>query len=185
MKKFLMIALLSAPFLSFSQNKTTEDTKAPATDSKTPTTEPAGKGKGVLKEYNPEVIYGELITFENNGRVSLRMDFGRDLQTNLKDKDLVAQIETLRETSFTNIPDAINYLASQGYRLINSYNFMNGGRSETHFLFEKRIVKGPGSDNVGGIQKPPMNPTPRDPAVRPNDTKPAGKTDSKTDGKKK
>ena len=182
MKKILMIALLCAPFLSFSQTKTPDPAK-------TPTKEGAGAGPGktanVPKEYTPEVIYGELITFENNGRMSIRMDFGRDVQTNINDKELLAMLENVRETSFTSIPDAINYLASLGFRLINSYNFVNAGRSETHFLFEKRLVKGPGTDNVGGIQRPPANPTPRDPAVRPTDTKPAGKTDSKTDGKKK
>jgi hypothetical protein len=178
MKKILMIALLSAPFLGFSQGKTPETPRTTSTDA-------AGKAAAGPKEYTPEVIYGELVAFENNGRMSIRMDFGRDLQTNLKDKETIGMLETLRETSFTNIPDAINYLAAQGFRLINSYNFLNGPKTETHFLFEKRLIKGPGADNVGGIQKPPMNPVPRDPAVRPSDTKPAGKTDTKTDGKKK
>ncbi len=182
MKKILMIALLCTPFLSFSQDKTPDSAKSPAKDGAGAT---AGKTPAGPKEYTPEVMYGELITFENNGRMSIRMDFGRDLQTNLKDKELIGLIDALRETSFTNIPDAINYLSAQGFRLINSYNFVNSGRTETHFLFEKRLVKAPGTDNIGGVQKPPANPTPRDPAVRPTETKPAGKTDSKADGKKK
>ncbi|MDZ4751535.1 MAG: hypothetical protein SGI87_07980 [Flavobacteriales bacterium] len=170
MKKILIIALMCAPMLSFAQTKTTDAAA------------PSGKSTAALpKEYTPESIFGTLIVFENNARTSIRMDFGRELGVSLKDKDLVLQIETLRETQFLSIPDAINFLSSQGYRLVNSFNFTNNGKIETHFLFEKRVTKAPGTGEVGGVQRPPANPAPRDPAARPNPGAPA---DTKTKEKK-
>jgi hypothetical protein len=95
---------------------------------------------------NPEVIYVELVASSTNsaGALTIKADFGREILSALTDKELAKQLTELRTTAFPSMPDAMNYLASQGYKLQQNYEVHDkDGKPETHFVFEKRLPRKP------------------------------------------
>ena len=164
MKKILVLAIAALPLFAFAQDK-----KETVQKSDAKTTE-----KPVLT--NPENIFIELVVTQGPVGSIIKADVGRESITTLSDKELVKQLGELRTTSFSNMPDALNFLASIGFKYQNSYIvYDKDGKAETHLVFEKRINKKPAGD---GTSKPAR---PERPAVdtkgegKPTDTKPTEK----------
>ncbi|MBL7941299.1 MAG: hypothetical protein JNM00_00945 [Flavobacteriales bacterium] len=154
MKKLLLTALICAPVIFQAQTK--------------PAVTPAAKDPAQKESprYNVETMYSELIIAENQNKISLRLDFGQDLMTNLTDKESIAQIEQMRTMQFTSVADVLNYAASAGWKMTNSYSLNRATGSETHIVLEKRLMRKPGADGKGGVQPPVERPV-ADPAARP------------------
>lgn len=128
MKNVLMLALVIAPMLGFSQ------TKEQPKDSKV---------ENKFAIVNPEIIYLELIIGTNSvGAQTIRVDFGREIMNTMNDKDVAKQLAEMRSLAFPTVPDAMNYLASLGYRFQQNYQtFDKEGKVDTHIVYEKRMAK--------------------------------------------
>lgn len=166
MKKLLMIALAALPFFANAQDKgTVAATSAPKPN----------ENKFAIE--NPEVIFVELISSTNSaGAQVIKADFGREILSALSDKELAKQLTELRSTTFPSMPDAMNYLASMGYKLQQNYVVTDkDGKTETHFVYEKRLPRKP-ADGAQGKPRP-ERPTGDKPAtdVKPADKAPAAK----------
>ena len=164
MKKIIVLAIAALPLFAFAQDK-----KETVQGSDAKTTE-----KPVLS--NPENIFIELVITQGPVGSVIKADVGRETLAGLSDKELVKQLGELRTTPFSNMPDALNFLASIGFKYQNSYIvYDKDGKAETHLVFEKRINKKPAGD---GSTKPAR---PERPAVdtkgesKPSDTKPTEK----------
>jgi hypothetical protein len=169
MKKIVILALMVAPFMGFSQAKPVP-------------TEADKKKSEQFKVSNPEFFYLEVVLTETSVGNSIRIDFGREQMTSLEDKELMAQLTEMRSTQFTNVPDLTAYLSSIGFKYNASYQTMNGGKNETHLMFEKRMGRKPGSmqgnaDGKGAkpAVEPGMPPTPTTPAPSGNKATKPGK----------
>jgi hypothetical protein len=168
MKKMLILALAALPLFGIAQDKEKQGT--------TTTTAPAKTQENKFAIENPEVIFVELVvSTAPNGTTAIRADFGREILTALSDKDLVKQLTELRSMSFPSMPDAMNYLANQGFKFQQNYTFSDkDGKQENHFVFEKRMPRKGAAD---GSAKPnrPERPEGTKPST---ETKPADKTPS-------
>jgi hypothetical protein len=178
MKKIIMIAIAALPVFSFAQDK-----ERPAATT-TPATTQAKPNENKFAIENPEVIYLELVVGTNSaGAQTIKADFGREILSSLADKELAKQLTELRTLAFPSVPDAMNYLANQGYKLQQNYETTDReGKVDTHFLFEKRMAR---KQQAGdGVAKPrPERPTEGQtkPAAttRPAERTPAAKPDEK------
>jgi hypothetical protein len=128
MKHILLMGLFLLPMLGFSQAK--EQPKD-------------GKVENKFAIVNPEIIYLELIIGTNSvGAQTIRVDFGREIMNTMNDKDVAKQLADMRSLSFPTVPDAMNYLASLGYRFQQNYQtFDKEGKVDTHIVYEKRLAK--------------------------------------------
>jgi hypothetical protein len=174
MKKILILALAVMPFVAFSQDKTTTGTAAT----------PAKTSESKFAIENPEVIFVELISSSNStGTQVIKADFGREIISSLTDKEVTKQLTELRTMSFPSMPDALNYMASLGYKFQQNYVTNDrDNKTETHFVFEKRMPRKPNAE--GGVGKPrpdrPEGNRPPDTQVNPNEKTPTTKPGEKT-----
>jgi Skp family chaperone for outer membrane proteins len=176
MKKIILLAFAAIPLFSIAQDK-----ERPAVTTSAAQTKP-NDNKFAIE--NPEVIFIELVVGTNSaGAQTIKADFGREILTSLSDKELAKQLTEMRTMAFPSVPDAMNYLASQGYKLQQNYQTTDKeGKVDTHFLFEKRMARKQGGGD--GVAKPrPERPTEGQtkPAAttRPAERTPATKPDEK------
>jgi len=148
MKKIIILALAALPLFSIAQDKATASAPSkPMVDNK-------------FAIANPEVIFVELIVGTNSaGAQTIKADFGREILSSLSDKELAKQLTEMRTMTFPSMPDAMNYLASQGYKFQQNYQTADkDGKVDTHFVYEKRMARKQGGE--GGVAKPrPERPT--------------------------
>ena len=129
MKKVLILALFAMPLCAFAQGKT------PAAETKK-----ESKQMEAVKE--PQVIYMELqITESTAGGTSMRFDVGKEQMSGISDKEFVAKLAEMRSMAVSNVPDAMTYLAANGFRFMSSYSVNLKDRSETHLVFEREMVR--------------------------------------------
>jgi hypothetical protein len=148
MKKLLILALISAPLFGFSQTKPTSTAGSPTAPTKDKE-DPESK----TLVYKPETIYADIvITSVPNRPPSIRMDFGRDVMSNLTDKEIISEITMLKQLPFPTVPDALNFLASKGWHQTTQYTVTTPNGTETRLVVEKKIAKRPG--DPGASQRP-------------------------------
>lgn len=166
MKKLILFALAAMPLFAFSQDKGNAAVAPPKPN----------ESKFAIA--NPEVIFVELIVGTNSaGAQTIRADFGREIVAAISDKDLAKQLSEMRTMAFPSVPDAMNYLAAQGYKFQQNYvTWDKEGKGETHIVFEKRMARKQPQDGTVKPRpertetKPADGKTPeRQPAVRPTD----------------
>lgn len=138
MKKLIILALAAMPFFATAQERTTTGTVATA----------AKTGDNKFAIENPEVIFVELISSMNSAGVqTVKADFGRELVSALADKELSKQLMELRTLSYPTLPDAMNYIATLGFKFQQNYESRDKeGKVDTHFVYEKRLPRKPGAD---------------------------------------
>lgn len=178
MKKILILALAAMPIFAFAQDKpTTGNTSTPAKTS---------DNKFAIE--SPEVIFVELISSTNSaGAQVIKADFGREIISALTDKELSKQLTELRTMSFPTMPDALNYMASLGYKFQQNYvTYDKDNKADTHFVFEKRLPRKPGNAD-GNVGKPrperpegnrpntEVNPQEKTPSTKPGEKSPQAK----------
>ncbi len=172
MKKIIMIALAALPVFAMAQDKK-EAPQAATTSTKT-------NDKPVLT--NPEAIFIELVITQGPVGSMIKADVGREVIASLTDKELVKQLGDIRSMQFNNMPDAMNYLSSNGYKYQNTYvTYDKDNKPETHIVFEKRLMKRPSSDGGAKPGKPERPATEMKPAdnTKPADKKPTPKPEEK------
>lgn len=181
MKKVLFILLAIAPFAMTAQTKI-----APANDQaskeiqmRNAQREAAGKGN-----IDGESMFCELILSDNGvGGLAIRFDFGQESIKGSDDKEFIDALGKAREQKFSNVPDAMVYLNKMGFRFLTSY-VNTVGKSETHMVFEKKIVKRGNRPGDSGLSKPSVEQKPVTDDSKTGGSKPApAKTDQKS-GKK-
>ena len=111
MKKFILLALLVSSLSAFSQDTTK------------------------VEQYCRLVAISKL--FSN--KVNIDVDFG-DERKFFSDNRLRDE-ETGRIKKFNTVVDALNYLGSQGWTLINAFPVVEGSSSTYHFYFRKPFKK--------------------------------------------
>jgi hypothetical protein len=158
MKKIVILALMVAPFVGFSQAKPVP-------------TDLEKKKSEQFRVVNPEFAFLEVVIAETSVGSAIRVDFGREQIMGIEDKELVAQLTEMRSTQFTSIPDLTAYLSSIGFKYSASYQMVVQGKNETHLMFEKRLGRKPGNmqgnaDGKGAkpAVEPGMPPSPTTPA---------------------
>lgn len=126
---------------------------------------------------NPETIHLDLVIASNStGGTSIRADYGREIASALSDKEVAKQLMEMRTIQFPSVPDAMNYLSSIGFKYLDTYSVSDkDGKSETHILFEKRMLKRPATTTP----KPEGNQKPADTAKPVDTTRPADTTKPK------
>lgn len=132
MKKLIIAALFAMPVLASAQDKGAS--VAPAAK--------APENKFAIA--NPEVMFLELIVATNPaGAQTIRADFGREILAGLTDKELIKQLSDMRSMVFPSVPDAMNYLSSQGFKFQHSYvTYDKESKPDaTHMVFEKRMPR--------------------------------------------
>jgi len=156
MKKIIVLAFTILPFFAFAQdNKETVQG-----------TMPKGNERSLLS--NPENLFIELVVTQGPVGSVIKADVGRESVASLNDKELIKQLGELRASSFNNMPDALNFLASIGFKYQNSYIvYDKDGKAETHLVFEKRLNKKTGEGNT----KPARPSTESKGEMKPTDTK--------------
>ncbi len=170
MKKIIVLAIAALPLFVMAQDK-----KETA-----PTTSTKATEKPALN--NPEMIFMELVVAQGPTGTVIKADVGRDIISSLTDKELIKQLNDVRAMTFSNMPDAMNYLASIGFKYQSTYvTYDKDGKADSHLVFEKRIMKRPMPD--GGARPPrPEKPTGESkPALetKPMDKKPVQKVEEK------
>lgn len=164
MKKILVLAIAALPLFAFAQDK-----KETVQGSEVKPSE-----KPVLS--NPENIFIELVVTQGPVGSVIKADVGRESIASLSDKELVKQLGELRTTSFSNMPDALNFLAGIGFKFQNSYIIYDkDGKPETHLVFEKRINKKPAGDGAAKPARPERPAAETKGDAKPSDTKPTEK----------
>lgn len=153
-KKFVMMCLIAAPFAAFSQAKLSPASDKQESPKKTEMGAPSS-------DKAPEALYGEIIITTNNmGGTVIRLEFGKEAMTQLEDKELITAIGEARKRQFTNVPDALTFMNTLGYKYLSSYTFGEGAKGETHLVLENRLnaKKGerPGRPAPTGV-KPVVN----------------------------
>lgn len=132
MKKMLIVALMAVPMLASAQDKGSA------------VTAPVKNPENKFAIANPDVLFLELIISTNmTGAQTIRVDFGREILTGLTDKEMIQQLSELRSTVFPSVPDAMNYLASVGYKFQQTYiTYDKDSKPDaTHMIFEKRMPR--------------------------------------------
>ena len=163
MKKLIVMALAALPMCAMAQDKGKTSDNAPVKP----------EVQRPVTTNNPESIFIELIVAQTNVGNKIKMDYGRELLSNVNDKELVQTLSDMRNTDFQTMPDAMNYLAVQGFKFVTNYTLKDkDGKDELHIVFEKRMMKKPGSGRPEG--RPDAKPA----EVRP-ETKPASKPATK------
>lgn len=167
MKKLIIYALLALPLISQSQDKGTAQPATKTTDNK-------------FALENPELIYLDLVISSNSvGGSTIRADYGKEISTSMTDKETAKQLMDLRTTQFPSTPDAMNYLASIGFKYLDTYSVSDKeGKPETHILFEKRIMKRP-NPNATRPERPTEGTKPAEPAKPADSAKPKAPTQTR------
>lgn len=111
MKKLFLLVLMVSSLSAFSQDSTK------------------------VEQYCRLVAIGKL--FSN--RVNIDVDFG-DERKFFSDNRLRDE-ETGRIKKFNTVVDALNYLGSQGWTLINAFPVTEGSSNTYHFYFRKQFNK--------------------------------------------
>lgn len=111
MKKFILLALLISSFSCFAQDSTK------------------------VEQYCRLVAIGKL--FSN--KVNIDVDFG-DERKFFSDNRLRDE-ESGRIKKFNTVTDALNYLGSQGWTMVNAFPVNEGSSSVYHFYFKKLFRK--------------------------------------------
>ena len=111
MKKFILLALLTSSFSCFAQDTTK------------------------VEQYCRLVAINKL--FSN--KVNIDVDFG-DERKFFSDNRLRDE-ETGRLKKFNTVVDALNYLGSQGWILVNAFPVIEGSSSTYHFYFRRLFKK--------------------------------------------
>lgn len=111
MKKFILLALLVSSFNCFAQDSTK------------------------VEQYCRLVAINKL--FSN--KVNIDVDFG-DERKFFSDNRLRDE-ETGRLKKFNTVVDALNYLGSQGWILVNAFPVIEGSSSTYHFYFRRLFKK--------------------------------------------
>jgi len=165
MKKMMIVAMMALPFAASAQDKNA----AIASPSK------AAENKFAIA--NPEVIFIELILGTNPaGAQTIRADFGREILAGLSDKELIKQLSEMRSMVFPTVPDAMNYLSSQGYKFQQNYvTYDKEAKPDaTHMVFEKRMARRAPEGAPKPMPQPNKpQPNPETAPVKDGGTKPA------------
>jgi hypothetical protein len=114
MKKFIFLALLSSPFLAFSQESDSSKVEQYC--------ELVATGRLLSTKVNIDVNYGEERKF-----------FKTYMLKNADGKMI----------KFNSVVDGINYLGSQGWKLVNAFPISDGSGNGKiyHFYFKKEFLK--------------------------------------------
>lgn len=167
MKKLVVLAMAALPMFAMAQEKEKTNT--------TPTPRPEIQRPNSAN--GPESIFIELIISQTNLGNKIKTDFGRELMTNINDKEVVQALSEMRNAEYATMPDAMNALGTQGFKFVTNYTVKDKeGKDEVHMVFEKRMMKKPnaGSGNPEGRPQRPDAKVPAQPESKPA-TKPADK----------
>ncbi|MGH2553630.1 MAG: hypothetical protein ACRDEB_07930 [Chitinophagaceae bacterium] len=111
MKKILIAAFILVSFSGFSQDTTK------------------------VEQYCRLVAYNKLLS----SKVNIDVDFGQERKffsdNRLRDE------ESGKLKKFNSVTDALNYLGSQGWTLVNAYPVIEGSSSYLYFYFKKLFSK--------------------------------------------
>ncbi|MFN0033282.1 MAG: hypothetical protein ACKVOR_14060 [Flavobacteriales bacterium] len=171
MKRMIVFAIAALPLFAMAQDK-----KEPV-----PTTS-ATKTNDKPAITNPETIFMELIVSQGPVGSVIKADIGRDIVSSLTDKELVKQLSELRTMSFSSMPDAMNYLASIGFKYVSTYvTYDKEGKADSHLVFEKRLSKRPPAEGGTKPAKPEKPDAGSKPSLetKPTEKKPAVKEEKK------
>ena len=112
MKKILLIVLLSASFYGYAQDSTQ------------------------VEQYCRLVAQNRLLS----NRVNIDVDYGDERK--LFSDNRMRDEETGRIKKFNTVVDALNYMGSQGWILVNAFPVMDGTNNTTlHYYFKKNFRK--------------------------------------------
>jgi|GEM_PF-3089026 len=129
MKKVLIMAIFAMPLMVFAQGKTAA-------------AETKKESKQMEAVKDPQVIYMELqITESTAGGANIRFDVGKEQISGISDKELLVKLAEMRSMVVSNVPDAMTYLAANGFLFMSSYSLNFKDRSETHLVFERDMVR--------------------------------------------
>lgn len=172
MRKLICIALAALPLMMNAQ-------ETPAATEK-----PNRPAPGEMRPGGGETIYSELVISKApNGDNAIRADFGKDVISGLTDKETLKQVGELRSSNFTNVPDALNKMATAGFRYQQNYTVQDKeGRNEVHMVFEKRVISrtdGGAKPNASAKPSPDAKPGKETPKLTPAPAKDAGKAKEK------
>ncbi len=111
MKKIMLLVLLTGSLSAFAQDSTK------------------------VEQYCRLIAFNRLLS----NKVSIDVDFGdeRKLFTDNRMRDE----ETGRLKKFNTIVDALNYLGSQGWTLVNAFPVLDGTNNTYHYYFKKYFRK--------------------------------------------
>jgi hypothetical protein len=170
MKKLIVLAMAALPMFAMAQEKEkTADKPAAKPEIQRPVT-----------PGNPESIFIELIIAQTSVGSKIKADFGRELLTNVTDKELIQTLSELRNKEFMTMPDAMNALGLEGFKFVTNYTTKDkDNKEEVHMVFEKRMMKKP----AGGA-RPEGRPEPKPAEVRPTDEKKPTAKPAEKGGKK-
>lgn len=144
MKKIAMFVMIAAPVAAFSQTRLS----ATQTDKQDPSKKT--EMTAATNPETPEVIFGEIIITQNTmGGSVIRLEFGKEGMSSLEDKALIEQIGEARKRQFSNVPDALTFMATLGYKYVSSYTIGEGAKGETHLILEYRIKSKRQERNAG------------------------------------
>ena len=76
---------------------------------------------------------------ENQGRVSVKLDFGKTISEIVTDKMILVEIEELNRMRFDSVIEAMNTLASYGWELEESYTIETRTGALTYIVFAKEV----------------------------------------------
>ena len=111
MKKFILLALLFASFSSFAQDSTK------------------------VEQYCRLIAFNKLLS----SKVNIDVDFG-DERKFFRDNRLRDE-ESGKLKKFNTVTDALNYMGSQGWTLVNAFPVLDGSNNTYHYYFKKLFLK--------------------------------------------
>jgi hypothetical protein len=129
MKKVLIIALALAPIFGFAQRTsgdsgvTSRDAARAAGDTRTAAdarTADPGRSAAAPNVDLP-IYYGEIIATEQQGRMSVRLNFEANTRMLIADKDVRNQVEELSKTRFESVLEVLNTCSAMGWKLVSTY----------------------------------------------------------------
>ena len=111
MKKIMLLALLFVSFGSFAQDSTKTE------------------------QYCRVIAFNKLLS----SKVNIDVDFG-DERKFFRDNRLRDE-ESGKLKKFNTVIDALNYMGSQGWTLVNAFPVYDGSNSTYHYYFKKLFLK--------------------------------------------
>lgn len=121
MKKIFLLMMLLAPISIFAQ----KDAQG-------------GLYKDDTSRNNSE-IYLTMSLNENQGQVNVKLDFGKVITEVVTDKMLLLEIEELRKMRFEGVVEAMNTLASYGWKIEETYTVETRTGALTFIVFAKEV----------------------------------------------
>jgi len=97
-----------------------------------------GLSKEEQKKSSAEIYLSMSLT-ENQGRVSVKLDFGKIISEIVTDKIILLEIEELSRMRFDSVIEAMNSLASYGWELEESYTIETRTGALTYIIFSKEV----------------------------------------------